>query len=58
MIRQSRLKVLPEMVDGVDFVDDVDTEKSHLQDCVQFVRNVHLVHCSDKPNWLQLPNHG
>ncbi len=46
------------MVDGVDFVDDVDAEKDHLPGCVHFVHNVHLVHCLDKPNWLQLPNPG
>ncbi len=32
------------MVDGVDFVDDVDAEKDHLPGCV------HFVHYLDKPN--------
>ncbi len=46
------------MVDGVDFVDDVDAEKDRLQGCVHFVHNVHFVHYLDKPNCLQLPNLG
>jgi hypothetical protein len=46
------------MVDGMDLVDDVDTEKIHLRGCVHSVHNVHSVHCLDKSNWLQLPNPG
>ncbi len=34
------------MVDGVDFVDNVDAEKDHMQG------SVHFVHCLDKPNRL------
>jgi len=40
------------MVDGVDFVDYVDAEKTHLWGCVHFVHYLH------KSNWLQLPNLG
>jgi len=40
------------MVNGVDFVDDTDTEKTHLQGSVHFVHNVHPVHCLD----IKLPN--
>jgi hypothetical protein len=29
------------MVDGVDFVDDVDTDKIHLKGCVHSVHSVH-----------------
>ena len=47
--------MLPETVDGVDFVD---AEKDHLQARVHSVHNVHFVHCLDKPNRLQLPNLG
>jgi len=32
------------MVDGVDFVDDVDTGKTHLWGCVHHVHNVRSVH--------------
>ncbi len=46
------------MVDGVDFVDDVDAEKDHLPGCVHFVHKVHAVHYLDKPNWPQLPSLG
>jgi hypothetical protein len=31
------------MADGMDLVDDVDTEKSHLICCVHSVHNVHAV---------------
>jgi hypothetical protein len=40
------------MVDGVDFMDDVDAGKDHQQDSVHFVR------CFDKSDWFQLPNLG
>jgi hypothetical protein len=43
------------MMDGVDFVDDMDTEKTHLRG---YVHSVHNVHYSDKSNWLKLPNLG
>ena len=46
------------MMDGVDFMDDMDTEKIHLRGCVHCVRNVHFVNYSDKFSWLQLPNPG
>jgi hypothetical protein len=36
----------------VDFMDDMDTEKTHLRGCV------HSVHYLDKSNWLRLPNLG
>jgi len=32
------------MMDGMDLVDDVDTEKIHLRGCVHSVHNVHNVH--------------
>ena len=38
------------MMDGVDFVDGMDAEKTHLRGCVHSVHNVHFVHHSDKPN--------
>ena len=40
----TKLKALFEMVDGMDLVDDVDTEKIHLRGCVHIVHNVHNVH--------------
>jgi hypothetical protein len=46
------------MMDGVDFVDRVDTEKIHLRGCVHSVHKVHFVHYLDKLYWLQLPNLG
>ncbi len=33
------------MMDGMDFVDDVDTEEVLLRGYVQFVHDVHSVHC-------------
>jgi hypothetical protein len=43
-----------EMVDGMDLVDDVDTEKIHLRGGgVHSVHNVHSVHCLNKSNWFQ-----
>ena len=42
-------------------MDDMDTEKIHLQGYVHpvhSVHNVHSVHYSDKFSWLQLPNLG
>jgi hypothetical protein len=46
------------MMRGMGFMDNLDTEKTHLRGCVHFVHNVHFVHYLDKPNWLQLPNPG
>ena len=46
------------MVDGVDFMDCVDAEKTHLWGRVHSVHNVHSVHYLHKSNWLQLPNSG
>jgi hypothetical protein len=46
------------MMDGVDFVDGMDTEKTHLPGEVHSVHNVHAVHYLDKSNWLELPNLG
>jgi hypothetical protein len=46
------------MMDGVDFMDDMDTEKIHLRGCVHCVHNVHFVNYLDKFSWLQLPNPG
>ena len=43
-IRQSRSNALFEMMDGVDFVDGMDTEKTHLLGDVPSVHNVHSVH--------------
>jgi hypothetical protein len=45
-------------MDGIDFMDDMDTEKTRLRGCVHFVHNVHFVHHLDKPNSLQLANSG
>jgi hypothetical protein len=42
------------MMDGTDFVDNMDAEKTHLRGYVHFVHNVHFVHYLDKPNWLRL----
>jgi hypothetical protein len=38
------------MMDGVDFMDDMDTEKIHLRGCVHSVHNVHSVHSLNKFN--------
>ena len=38
------------MMDGVDFVDGMDTEKIHVRGCVHSVHNVHSVHYLDKSN--------
>jgi hypothetical protein len=46
------------MMDGMDFVDDMDTKKTHLRGYVHSVRCVHSVHYLDKFNWLRLPNLG
>ena len=46
------------MMDSVDFVDGMDTEKTHLLGEVHSVHNVHSVHYLDKSNWLKLPNPG
>jgi hypothetical protein len=46
------------MMDDMNPVDDVDTEKTRLRGCVHPVHNVHSVHCLDKSNWLQLTNLG
>jgi len=46
------------MMDGVDFVDGIDTEKNHLLGDVHSVHNVHSVHYMDKFNLLQPPNPG
>ena len=46
------------MMDGVDLMDDMDTEKIHLRGCVHSVHNVHSVNYLDKFSWLQLPNLG
>jgi len=46
------------MVDRMDLVDDVDTEKIHLRGCVHSVHTVHSVHCLDKSVRLRLPNLG
>ena len=43
-------------MDGMDFMDDMDTEKTHLRGCVHSVHNVRTVHYLDKSNWLKLPN--
>lgn len=43
------------MMDGVDFVDEMDAEKTHLRCCVHSVHNVHYL---DRSNRLQLPNLG
>ena len=53
LLSEAHTKALFDMMDGMDFVDDMDTEKIHLGGCVH---NVHSVHCLDKFNWLQLPN--
>ncbi len=50
-----------EMMDGMDFVDDVDTEKVFLRGYVHFVHfvhNVHSVHCLGRFNGRQPPNLG
>ena len=52
------MKATFEMVDGVDFMDGVDDERTHLRGCVHSVHNVHSVHCLDKFIWLQLRNLG
>jgi hypothetical protein len=57
-IRQSRLNVLSDVMDGVDFADDVDAEKIHPRGYVRSVHKVHSVHYLDEFNWLQLPNLG
>ena len=46
------------MMDGVDLVDDVDTEKIHLRGCIHFVHNVHSVHRLEAFNWFQLSDVG
>jgi len=46
------------MMRGMAFMDNMDTQKTHLRGCVHFVHNVHSVHYSDKSNWLKLPNLG
>ena len=46
------------MMGGMDFVDDMNAEKTHQRGYVHFVHNVHFVHYLDKPNWLQLTNSG
>jgi hypothetical protein len=46
------------MMDGVDFVDATDTEKTHLLGDVYSVHSGHSVYCLDKSNWLELPNLG
>jgi len=46
------------MMDGVDFMDNMNAEKTPLLGYVHFVHNVHFVHYLDKPHWLQLPNSG
>ena len=46
------------MMDGMDFMDDVDIEKTHLRGYVHSVHDVHSVHCLDESNWLRLPNLG
>ena len=46
------------MMDGVDFMDDMDTEKIHLPGRVHSVHNVHSVNYLGKFSWLQLPNLG
>lgn len=55
-IRQSGLKTFREMMDGVDSVDDMETDKSHVRTHVHFVRNVHSVHYLGKCNWFRLLN--
>jgi hypothetical protein len=50
------LKALFDVMDGMDFVDDMDTEKIHQRGCVHSVHKVHSVHYLDEFNWLQLPN--
>jgi len=44
------------MMGGMDFMDDMDTEKTHLWGYVHSVHNVQSVHYLDKSNWLKLPN--
>jgi len=46
------------MMDGVDFMDDMDTEKAHLRGYVHSVHSVHSVYYLDKSNRLKLPNLG
>jgi len=36
------------MMDGVDFLDGMDTEKTHLRVYVHSVHNVHSVHCAER----------
>jgi hypothetical protein len=36
------------MMDGVDFVDGMDTEKARLRVYVHSVHNVHSVHCAER----------
>ena len=52
------MKAVFERMDGVDFVDGMDAEKTHLVGDVHFVHNVHSVHCLGKSNRLKLPNLG
>ena len=43
------------MMDGMDCVDDMDTEKTCLRG---YVHSVHNVHYLDKFSWLKLLNPG
>jgi hypothetical protein len=40
----------------MDFVDDMDAEKTHPRGYVHSVHNVHSVHYLDKSHWLKLRN--
>ena len=44
------------MMDGLDSVDDMHTEKTHLRGYVHSVHNVHSVHYFDKSDWIKSPN--
>ena len=43
------------MMGGMDFMDDMNTEKTHLW---AYVHSVHSVHYLDKSNQLKLPSPG
>jgi hypothetical protein len=39
----------------MDFMNDMDTEKTYLRGDVHSVHSVHSVHCLDESNRLKLP---
>lgn len=46
------------MMDGADFMDGMDIEKTHLVGDVPSVHNVHPVHYLGESSWLKWPNLG